>query len=259
MAAPSYATVQAIETFAPDVRALVLAPEAPLGFVGGQFIIVDSGLVAPSGKAIKRAYSILSADADQGTFVLASKRLGAGLGSNYMHGLAVGDRIKFSGPWGKLLPPAKVAGRTLVLATDTGITATLGLLQAVRFAPFLRQTRFIWLRTDPSYFLPEDFVRARLPAALGSVEIDLLPPIDHPARLPHIQALLGADRAPGRFAHIFIAGDGTVNYALLDEYVAGGVVATRDNVESFFNYPKKTEAADVKLGALKPAVSTPAV
>jgi hypothetical protein len=46
--------------------------------------------------------------------------------------------------------------------------------------------------------------------------------------------------APGRIARAFVAGDGAVNYALLDDLVAAGVPATRDSVESFFNMPKKS-------------------
>src|SRR4051812_38740177 len=108
MAPPRSAILRAIDLFPgtsgnDDVRALTFEPpaDAPLGFAGGQFLIVDTGQVAPTGKAIKRAYSILSADRDQTRFELATKRLEGGPGSAYMHQLAIGDTIKFSGPWGK--------------------------------------------------------------------------------------------------------------------------------------------------------------
>ena len=42
-----------------------------------------------------------------------------------------------------------------------------------------------------------------------------------------------------RFEQAFISGDGSVNYALLDDLVAAGVPCTRDQLESFFNMPKK--------------------
>ena len=70
-----------------------------------------------------------------------------------------------------------------------------------------------------------------------------MPPPGHPERLGHVQAVLGPDLQPGRITQVFITGDGAVNYALLEHYLAAGVTATRDNVESFFNYPKKVEAA----------------
>jgi ferredoxin-NADP reductase len=250
MALPRFATLTAAEIIGPDTRVLTLEllGDEPLGFSGGQYLIVDTGLVAASGKAVKRAYSILSGDDDQRRFTLASKRLPAGPGSGYMHELPVGAEIKFSGPWGKMRPAA-LEGRTLVLATDTGITAALGLVRAQRHAPLLPRTRLVWLRADPAYFLPEAFVRERLPAGLDAIEIDTLPPIGHPERVAHVRARLAGDLTrppPGArptLAQAFIAGDGLINYALLDDLNAIGVPATRDHLESFFNMPKKAEAA----------------
>jgi ferredoxin-NADP reductase len=245
MATARFATVRAIETFAEGTRALTVEASEPLGFVGGQYIIVDSGLVADNGKAIKRAYSLCSSDEHQMTFTLASKRITAGPGSAYMHGLRVGDTLKFSGPWGKMVPPANVAAdaRTLVLATDTGITAALGLVRGQRFAPLRPRTRLLWLRTSSSYFLSDEHVRAQLPADLGTVELLPVPPPPHPERLAHVKAAIGLDLEDGQVQHVFFAGDGAVNYALLDHYVARGLPATRDNVDSFFNYPKAQSKA----------------
>ena len=61
MAVQRTARVTAVDdsSAAAGVRALVLAMPEPLGFVGGQYLIVDSGLTLPSGKAAKRAYSLL--------------------------------------------------------------------------------------------------------------------------------------------------------------------------------------------------------
>jgi ferredoxin-NADP reductase len=249
MALPRFATLTAAEIIAPDTRVLTLElrGDEPLGFSGGQYLIVDTGLVAASGKAVKRAYSFLSGDDDQRCFTLASKRLPAGPGSGYLHELPVGAEVKFSGPWGKMRP-AELDGRTLVLATDTGVTAALGLVRGQRYAPLLPRTRLVWLRADPGYFLPEDFVRARLPAGLGALEIGTLPPVGHPERVAHVRARLADDLGPARpggpaLAQAFIAGDGIINYALLEDLNAAGVPATRDHVESFFNMPKKAEAA----------------
>jgi ferredoxin-NADP reductase len=252
MALPRFATLTAAETIGRDTRVLTLElrGDEPLGFSGGQYLIIDTGLTAASGKAVKRAYSILSGDVEQRRFTLASKRLPGGPGSGYLHELPVGAEIKFSGPWGKMRP-AELDGRTLVLATDTGVTAALGLVRGQRWAPLLPRTRLIWLRPDAAYFLPEAFVRERLPAGLGAVEIGTLPPIGHPERVAHVRALLSDDLAPGRpppggrppLAQAFIAGDGIINYALLDDLNATGVPATRDHLESFFNMPKKAEAA----------------
>jgi ferredoxin-NADP reductase len=242
MATPKHARVIEAAPVGPTTRRLVLEADEPLGFVGGQYVIVDTGLVAPSGKAVKRAYSIVSADDDQRRLELVVKRLPGGPGSAYLHDLPIGAHVKFSGPWGKLVPGAGASGDTFVLATDTGITAALGLLRGGRFAPLLGATDLVWLRTTPDDFVDDAFVRRRLPAGLRSVMVGTLPPTDHPERVPYVRSLVGRPIAAGRFRQAFVAGDGAVNYALLDDLVAAGIPATRDSVESFFNMPKKSAA-----------------
>jgi ferredoxin-NADP reductase len=240
MAPPRIARVERAEMVGVATRLVELVSDEPLGFLGGQYIIVDSGVVLPNGKAAKRAYSILSADSDQTRIRLAVMHIPDGRCSTFVHELAVGTEVRFSGPWGKLYPPLDARGRTLVLATDTGISAALGLVQSARFASLLRDTVLIWLRTTADYFLPQAFVRAHVPAACSEVRIAAIPPIGHPERIPHARSIFAEVRATGRLAHGFIAGDGAVNYTLLDELVASGVPATKDHVESFFNMPKKS-------------------
>jgi ferredoxin-NADP reductase len=233
MATPRSASLTGTTAVGPDTRLLELEAGEPLGFRGGQYIIVDSGLTLPSGKAAKRAYSILAADGEQRRFRLAVKRIGPC--SSYLHALPPGAELRFSGPWGKLFPGEAASGPTLVVATDTGISAALALVLGERFAPLRPHTKFHWLRRDPGYFLPDELVRAALPPGLA-LSIDVIPPIDHPERLAWVRARVGGERP----AQAFVAGDGAVNYALLDDLVALGVPATRDSVESFFNMPKKT-------------------
>jgi ferredoxin-NADP reductase len=224
-------------------RVLELEAAEPLGFIGGQYIIVDSGLTLPGGKAAKRAYSILSSDADQRRFQLAVKRIPGGPVSGFLHGIAAGAAVAFSGPWGKLFPAGDAAGATLVIATDTGISAALGLVQAARFRALLPGTLLIWLQADGDEFLPPALVRAHIPASCGEIRFAALPPIGHPERVPHARAVLAEVLARRPIAQAFSSGDGAVNYALLDDLVAAGIPATRDSVESFFNMPKKSAGA----------------
>jgi ferredoxin-NADP reductase len=241
MAVARLARLASAASVGPDTRVLDLVLDSErLGFVGGQYIIVDSGLVLPGGKAAKRAYSILGNDGVQDRFQLASKRIPAGLVSGFLHLAQPATEIKFSGPWGKFFPAEDAAGPTLVLATDTGITAALGLLRSARFAALLAETTFFWLRAGPHYFLPDPLVRGQLPRSLRAATIGDLPPIDHPERVPWVRSLVRGLLRSGPLAQAFIAGDGAVNYALLDDLVAAGVRATRDSVESFFNMPKKS-------------------
>jgi ferredoxin-NADP reductase len=193
-----------------------------------------------SGKAVKRAYSFITCDREQRRFQLAVKRIPEGPGSGFLHQHGVGAELRFSGPWGKFYPQDGVRGPTLVLATDTGITAALGLVQSARFEPLLRGAVLIWMRTTPDYFLPEALVRERVPAACGDLRIEAVPPVGHPERVPHARAVLAdlLERVP--LAQGFVSGDGAVNYALLDDLIQANVPATRDNLESFFNMPKKS-------------------
>jgi ferredoxin-NADP reductase len=252
MATPRHARLMAAAALGADTRHLRLEMEGEqsLGFVGGQYIIVDSGLTLPNGKACKRAYSIISADDQQRCFELAVMRLGSGMCSGYMHTLAPGARVTFSGPWGKMGPPVDAdagPGDSFVLASDTGLTSMLGLLQGRRFQSLLGRTTFIWLRTSPDYFLPRAFIETRLPAGLREARFLELPPIGDPRRVPLARGQLAEAWERGALGRGYIAGDGDINYALLDDLLAGGVAATREHVESFFNMPKKSEPAPIAI------------
>ncbi len=240
MAVAKTARVLDVQVVASDVRLLDFASAEPLGFVGGQYVIIDSGMVLPNGKAVKRAYSLLSSDNEQSRFQLAVKRIPQGPGSGFLHDLEPGTEIRFSGPWGKFFPQPGASGPTLLLATDTGVTATMGLVQSSSFAERLPQTVFVWLRVSSDDFLPERFVRARVPAGCGELRVESIPAIGHPERVAHVREVFRRGLAGIRFEQVFVAGDGAVNYALLEDAVAAGIPATRDNVESFFNMPKKS-------------------
>lgn len=240
MAAAKTARVVGTERMGSDTLLLNLRATEPLGFVGGQYLIIDSRIVLPSGKAVKRAYSLLTSDAEQVRFQLAVKRIPDGPGSAFVHGLEAGTDISFSGPWGKFFPREGASGSTLILATDTGITAALGFLHAIRFAPMLPQTLLIWLRSSSDYFLPEEFVRTHIPADCGEIRIDTIPEIGHQERIPQARAILRQVLSRGGLAQAFVAGDGAVNQVLFDDLVAAGVPVSKDNVESFFNMPKKS-------------------
>lgn len=240
MAVAKTAKVVKSERLGPDTLLLDLWTAEPLGFIGGQYLILDSRIVLPNGKAVKRAYSLLTCDAEQRRFQLAVKRIPGGFGSSFVHGLAAGMDISFSGPWGKFVLPEGTSGRTVILATDTGITAALGFLHASRFAAMLPQTILIWLRASAAYFLPDEFVRERVPTACGELRIEAIAGVGHPDRTDQARAILHEVLLQGDLAQAFLVGDGVVNQVLFDELVAAGVAVSQAQVESFFNMPKKS-------------------
>jgi ferredoxin-NADP reductase len=210
-------------------RILELEPAEQLDFVGGQYLIVNSGITLPDGKLAKRAYSILSSDARQERIVLAVRRL-EGPGSRWMHARAVGDVLPFSGPWGKFLADDARPRRTLVLATDTGVTAALGLIRGRAFAPQHETAELVWLVEGDGYFLPEAFVEAALPAGVRFRRVTV-PPVGHAERPAAAEAVAAELRG---FESVFLAGDGALLYPLRDRWFGGEA-----RIECFFNNPAK--------------------
>jgi ferredoxin-NADP reductase len=208
MATAKTARVVRVEPVGRDGRLLEFEPAEPLGFVGGQYVIVNTQIVLPGGKIAKRAYSILSSDRDQRRFQIAVRRLGDGPGSTFMHSLSPGDEVLFSGPWGKFLPDDSRPRRTLVVATHTGITAALGLVRGERFAPQLATTTLVWLHRDP-------FLSAEVAQSLISAPIDDAIPAERPESA-------------------FLCGDGAVIYPLRDALAPADV-----KLEAFFNNPER--------------------
>lgn len=114
------------------------------------------------------------------------------------------------------------------------------MLRATRFASLLPQAQLIWLRASAEYFLPDAFVREQIPAACGEVRIAAIPEVGHQDRISQARAILREVLSRGDLAQAFIAGDGAVNQALLEDLVAAGVAVDKEQVESFFNMPKKS-------------------
>lgn len=264
MAVPKSARLVAAETVGPLARRLEFEMTDPtdLGFVGGQYIIIDTGMVLASGKLAKRAYSIPSRDADQSRFELVARKIENGVCSNYLHQLEVGATLKFSGPWGKFLPApaggendAPRSGKTWVIATDTGITAALGLLGAAAFREQLAHTTLLWLLPSDEDFVTRAFVRARVEHVAGSeaaaglgpeLRFGTLPAVHHPERvaagLSHFEAL----QRGGTPDRVYLAGDGALLYPFAHALALTGLAESQVALESFFNVPVKKVSISAK-------------
>src|SRR5713101_1503994 len=226
MAVQKNAQLTHLEDVGPYTRRfeLEMLEGAELGFIGGQYIIVDTGLPLPGGKVAKRAYSILSSDEEQTRFELAVRRIEGGPASNYMHQLSLGADLRFSGPWGKLVPiGAEQDGQTLIIATDTGITAALGLVHATAFQPRIGRATLLWLVESNEYFLPRSFVRKRVPHGCADFRIETLPPIGHPERTFAAHAHLERQLGQGRPSQVYLVGDGSVLSSMSDTLLALGL------------------------------------
>jgi ferredoxin-NADP reductase len=208
------------------------------GFVGGKYIIINSGKVLPDGKICKRAYSILSSDSDQTGFEIAVRRIG--MGSNFLHDLPLHSELQFSGPWGKFVAMnGQEEESTWILATDTGITAALGLIQAEALKPKLARTELCWWVQPGSYFLPESYVRERIPSACGSFRVEQAPWIGDPDRVRAAHGLLAERARRGEPSRVYLCGDGAAILPLSEALVADGMPQDHIHVETFFNHPKR--------------------
>jgi len=208
-----------------------------LGFIGGQYVIVNSGIRLPNGSLGKRAYSIASADTEQAHFDLIARRIPGGVGSHFIHGLKLGEVFEFSGPWGKFLPPPDGrAGEILVIATDTGLTAALGLIRGRRFASFLPQTKLIWFLESENYFIPFKQADEWIPSAISERHRILSPAVGDSGRLQFCRHELERIIEDNSLDGIYMSGDGFILRDLYNFFTLRGYSPEQIGIESFFNH-----------------------
>ena len=240
MAQPRLARLVRAERLGPEARLLTfLLAEGEIGFSGGQYIIVNTGIELAAGKLAKRAYSILSSDADQREFQIAVRRIGEGPGSNFMHRIEVGAELTFSGPWGKFVTNGASAGPRLVFATDTGITAALGLLQGLGSRARADDTTAVWFVESDDYFLPPSFVQSLLSRRCQNFGVVANREVGDATRVASALAMLERSLESILPSTAFLAGDGAVIYPLRDRLIAAGMQRESIRVEAFFNNPER--------------------
>lgn len=195
---------------------------------------------------------MLSSDQDQHHFELAVRRIGTGPGSNFMHQLPVGSELAFSGPWGKFgagkrSEPSELASPALIVATDTGITAAIGLLNSEAFGQCAPEADVYWALESEEYFLPESFVRERIHGRCRSFTVRPAPPVHSADRRAWLRDLLEEIATQSRNRRprsAFLSGDGLLVLAMRGSLAGLGIADIR--VETFFNHQeKKTEVKAV--------------
>lgn len=142
-----------------DTDILTFKTSEPLGFVGGQYIIIDSKIPFENGKNYKRAYTIFSSEKKQNEFSIAYKKLKGGVVTNqYLNLLEKGEELIFSGPWGKFLKEDRFAekGKVLILVTDTGISTALGFLSSAKIRNRLKDVALRWYVPSEQYFISQE-------------------------------------------------------------------------------------------------------
>jgi ferredoxin-NADP reductase len=208
----------------------------PLQAMGGKYIILDTGLIVDD-KPVKRSYTLVPLPGRAGQARMIIKRLGAG--SQVLHRAAVGATFAFSGPWGKLTPEGGLAARTLVVATDTGITSALGLSEQRALDGATAELAVLWLRAADERFLDDADVAAQLARAGVSLHVAALPPVGDAARLPLAWHAID-EHARSHGATLVIAtGDGAVVYPLRAALPGRVASVVEVRLECFFHNPER--------------------
>ena len=240
MAQPRVSRLVKAERLGPEARLLRFAlAEGEIGFAGGQYIIVNTGIELVGGKLAKRAYSILSSDADQREFQIAVRRIGEGPGSNFMHRIEVGSELTFSGPWGKFVTNGESPGPRLVFATDTGITAALGLLQGLGSRARADDTTAVWFVESEDYFLSSSFVQSLLRRSCQNFGVAAAREVGDATRVASALAMLERSLESMLLSTAFLAGDGAVIYPMRERLIAAGMQKENIHLEAFFNNPER--------------------
>ncbi len=208
--------------------------------VGGKYVIVHTG-VTLGDKAVKRAYSLMPVGSRPGFARLAVKRLD-GPGSTALHGAKVGATFGFSGPWGKLVPEDGLGERTLLVATDTGITSALGIVEQHAGSPGPRALEVLWLTGPSEDFLDVERVRARLADAGVHLVCAEIGEVDSASRAGDAWHFIDA-RARGLQAiHVVATGDGAIVHPLKGALPSRAPSVRDVRIECFFKKPEKKSA-----------------
>ncbi len=137
------ATVLEGNLVAPGVRRVRLAVQdgAALGHRAGQYVLLHC--LDGSGGVVKRAFSIASPPRGDASFELCVRHVPGGPASEFVHTMAPGTEVAFTGPWGKF--GVEDDARDLVLvATGSAISCTAAIVEDELSRPRSRRVHLLW-------------------------------------------------------------------------------------------------------------------
>ncbi|MDH5675783.1 MAG: FAD-binding oxidoreductase [Myxococcales bacterium] len=120
-----------VESFRPlnltvcEVRFFVETPS--FDFRPGQYMIFHLPRRS-EGKVIRRSYSISTPPSDRRHFEICVRAVAGGFGSNYIHRLRPGRRLRVEGPYGDFLLDGSGDKEILMIATGTGMSPIRSML-----------------------------------------------------------------------------------------------------------------------------------
>ncbi len=150
------AEVTAVRHLTADVMEVDLRVDATAGFAfqAGQWISV------PFGPKTVRAFSMASSPARRDGLTLSVDVAPGGIGSQWLRGLEVGQRVRFKGPSGAFLFNRADPRRALFVAEEIGIVPVRSILTHLYETGYGRPNGLIYWARDPSWLLYDAELRS---------------------------------------------------------------------------------------------------
>lgn len=112
-------TVTRIEQLTPTIKGIFIDLDEAIHFQAGQYINLDI-----PGQGISRAFSLANAPTGSKEVELNIRIVPGGAGTGYLHDkLAVGDRVQFSGPYGRFFVRKSANTPLLFMAGGSGLSS----------------------------------------------------------------------------------------------------------------------------------------
>ncbi len=137
----------------PNVRELVIAPQAPqeFSFRAGQFVMLH--VPQGEGKPALRAYSVASEEQNKNGFRLLFKFVENGVASKYIWSLKGPETLNFTGPFGKVFFQEPPTEQIIFMNTGTGLSQHLCYLLSKKLQyPNLKYRMLFGVRSEKEIY-----------------------------------------------------------------------------------------------------------
>ena len=243
MMSSSFAKIMDIERITDVSSVITLKMPDGFQFKGGNWILLNSGFSDSKGNLSKRPYSIMSSDSNGQIIRIAICKISRGGVSEHMiENLERGAELEFGGPYGKnyYIKDADPDGKLLLAATDTGITAMMGILNGNSCQKYLNRILIFWFREDNYEFLSDDYIYRNIPVNISnSFNIVIIPPPDDVGRYQIIRKELTGAILEMTPALSFLSGDGFALRIMREILCIFGMEDEYIRTEPFFNSDMK--------------------
>ncbi len=150
--------IKSFKQLTPTVFETAFEAHQPLPFNAGQFVSVIIPGAGPSGRDLRRAYSIASPPEAQ-SIELCVKVVEDGPGTQYLYSLRPGDQLRAMAPYGTFVYEHKPGRNICFVATGTGIAPfrSMALSQNFQQNPPARGFCLLGVRTEDEILYAETF------------------------------------------------------------------------------------------------------